>query len=237
MEKAKVYLIPNTLGSEASINASLPSANTEVIAQLNHFAVEHIKEARRLLVKLNLKHKIDESEFYELNKRSEQEDVEIILNQLKAGNSIGIISDAGCPGIADPGARLVDLAHQNNYQVVPLIGPSSILLALIASGFNGQSFTFHGYLDREPFKRAQQIKQLESESRKSQHTQILMETPYRNEALIEDLFKELSGETKVCIAADISLPTEYIRTKKVSEWKKIQRPSFNKRPAIFLIQA
>lgn len=237
MNKARVYLIPNTLGTEVSIEASLPGYNAEVIESLNHFAVEHIKDARRFLVKCNLKHKIDTSEFYELNKKSEQKEIEEILKQLKAGHSVGIISDAGCPGIADPGARLVNLAHENNIQVVPLIGPSSILLAIIASGLNGQSFTFHGYLDRDSNIRGSQIKQLETESRKSKHTQLFMETPYRNESLFEDLMKQLSDETKVCVAADISLPTAYIRTKRVSEWKKLQRPSFQKRPAIFLLLA
>jgi 16S rRNA (cytidine1402-2'-O)-methyltransferase len=237
MSKAKVYLIPNTLGTEASIDASLPSFNTTVIESLSHFAVEHIKDARRFLVKCNLKHKIDASEFYELNKKSEQKEVEEILKQLRAGHSVGVISDAGCPGIADPGARLVDLAHENNFQVVPLVGPSSILLALIASGLNGQSFTFHGYLDRDSNKRSIQLKQLETESRKSKHTQLFMETPYRNESLFEDMVKQLDDHTKVCIAADINLPTAYIRTKKVSEWKKLQRPSLQKRPAIFLLLA
>lgn len=237
MNKTSVYLIPNTLGSEASIQASLPPANLEVIESLNHFAVEHLKDARRFLVKCNLKHKIDSSIFYELNKKSEQEEVEEILSVLKAGNSVGIISDAGCPGIADPGARLVYLAHKNNIHVVPLIGPSSILLALISSGLNGQSFTFHGYLERDSKLRSIQLKQIEAESKKNKHTQLFMETPYRNESMFEDLMTQLNPETSLCIAADISLPTAYIRTKKVKEWKKLQRPSLNKRPAIFLVLA
>ena len=237
MTKAKVYLIPNSLGSDVNPDYCFPAENKNIISSLSHFAVENIKDSRRFLVRIGLKFKIDESEFYQLNKKSTPQDLEPLLAQLKAGNSIGIISDAGCPGIADPGSLLVEIAHQNHYQVVPLVGPSSILLALMASGFNGQSFAFKGYLHREKPNRAKEISEMENLSRRTGQTQIFMETPYRNEALWEDLMKGLSSNTKVCIAANINTPTEYIRTKTVEGWKKASKQNLNKIPTIFLLQA
>lgn len=237
MSVAKLYLIPNLLGVDADINLSFPSGNKEIIKSIRHFAVEHIKDARRFLVKYGLKEKIDQSTFIELNKRSELENLNELLDFLMNGHSVGIISDAGCPGIADPGAQLVELAHQNKIDVIPLIGPSSILLALISSGFNGQSFTFHGYLDRDQSKRKKTIQELESNSRRNQSTQLFMETPYRNEALFEDLIAELNDKTKLCLAVDISLKSAFIRSKSIRSWKTEKKPSIHKRPAIFLISA
>lgn len=225
------------MGLEASIQTSFPEENSKQIAQLNHFAVEHIKDARRLLVKYGMKYKIDESQFIELNKHTDSEQLLKLLTFLKEGHSIGMISDAGCPGIADPGAELAQLGHQHGFEVIPLVGPSSILLALIASGLNGQSFTFHGYLNRDKAARSKQFIQLEFESRAKQQTQIFMETPYRNDAIIADLLQSLNKETKLCIAADISLLSQYIKTKTIGEWKKFKVPTLNKRPAIFLILA
>jgi len=167
---AKLYLVPNLLGEAASIGNSLPAAHASTIKSINHFAVEHLKNSRRFLVKCGLKAKINQSTFYEINKHSPDETYSRLLKLLKKGESIGIISDAGCPGIADPGTKLVELAHQNEVEVIPLIGPSSILLALIGSGFNGQSFTFHGYLPREKSKRINKLKAMEEESIQSGQT-------------------------------------------------------------------
>lgn len=235
MSPAKVYLIPNLLGSEASVSYSIPTENINIIKSLSHFAVENLRESRRFLVKIGLKEKIDQSEFFELNKRSDAQSLSPILEAIKNGHSIGIISDAGCPGIADPGAILVDLAHQHKVKVVPLIGPSSILLALIASGFNGQSFTFHGYLNRDSNARAKELKSLENAVRSKGSTQIFMETPYRNDDLYNALLKNLSGTTKLCIAANISLANEFIQSQSITDWKKRGKFSINKQAAIFLI--
>ncbi len=235
MGNSKVYLIPNTLGEETNIAASIPSYNIDVIKQLHYFAVEHLKDSRRFLIRCGLKHKINESVFIEFNNKSNLEQLDKIIAILKAGNALGIISDAGCPGIADPGAKIVAAAHRNNIAVEPLVGPSSILLALIASGFNGQSFTFHGYLPREVEKRIKKLQQIELQSAKNKQTQIFMETPYRNEALFNDILKHLSLKTKLSIATDITLPTEYIKSKTIKEWKSDPQPKLHKRPTIFLL--
>ncbi|MFT6167757.1 MAG: 16S rRNA (cytidine1402-2'-O)-methyltransferase [Vicingaceae bacterium] len=235
MSKAKVYLIPNFLGLEVSENRSFPSENKEIIASLSHFAVENLKDTRRFLVRIGLKSKIDESEFYNLDKNSGWDDIQPMISALKEGHSIGIISDAGCPGIADPGSLLVKHAHINGYQAVPLIGPSSIFLALMASGFSGQSFSFKGYLDRDSAIKTKEIREMENLVKHQNQTQIFMETPYRNEAMWEDLIQTLQGETKLCVAANISLPNEYIKTKTVAEWKKSNKQNLAKIPAIFLL--
>lgn len=230
--KPKLYLIPNLLGSEGKVTASIPAENLQIIDKLSHFAVEHLKDSRRFLVKCKLKHKIEESTFVEINKHSEEHDFTEIYGWLKKGHSVGVISDAGCPGIADPGSRLCRWAHQQKIQVVPLVGPSSILLALIASGMNGQSFAFHGYLEREADQRKKQLLRFQEESKRS--TQIFMETPYRNESLMEDLMKHLNANSLLAVAADLSLPSEEIRVQTVADWRK--RPmKLNKRPAIFLL--
>ena len=235
MSKAKVYLIPNFLGPEVSENRSFPSENKEILASLSHFAVENLKDARRFLVRLGLKSKIDASEFYNLDKKSDWDDIKPMISALKEGNSIGIITDAGCPGIADPGSLLVKHAHMNGFQTVPLIGPSSILLALMASGFNGQSFSFKGYLNRDSAIKTKEIREMENMANHKHQTQIFMETPYRNESMWEDLMKTLQSETKLCVAANITLPNEYIKTKTVAEWKKSNKQSLAKIPAMFLL--
>jgi 16S rRNA (cytidine1402-2'-O)-methyltransferase len=235
MSKAKIYLIPNFLGAEVPIDSSFPKENIKIIEALSHFAIENIKDTRRFLVRIGLKQKIDSSEFYTLDKRSEIVEIQPILDALKNGNSVGIISDAGCPGIADPGSLLVAEAHKNNIPVVPLIGPSSILLALMASGFNGQSFAFNGYLNRDKLIRVRELKEMESLSQKTNQTQIFMETPYRNDALWEDLLKNLNPTTKLCIAANISTTQEFIKTKNVSDWRKSNKVNLSKIPAIFLL--
>lgn len=231
---AKLYLIPNLLGAEGSLEKSLPTYNTKVVVELRHFAVEHLKDGRRFLVKCGLKELIDQSEFEEINKHSDVEAYEKIKAWMSSGHSVGVISDAGCPGIADPGSQLAKWAHQNSIQVEPLIGPSSILLALIASGMNGQSFSFHGYLERDNTKRREELLAMENRVVKTGATQLFMETPYRNESLFEELLHTLNPNTLLCIAMDLSLPSEDVRTKRVSEWKK-QKPKLKKRPAIFAL--
>lgn len=234
MNKAKVYLIPNLLGSEASTRFSFPEENKEFLQHIRHFAVENLKDTRRFLVRMGLKSIIDESSFYTLNKHSVSEDLSPILQVLREGHDVGIISDAGCPGIADPGALLVAAAHQNQFAVIPLIGPSSILMALIASGFNGQSFTFNGYLSREQAIRSKELKQLEAKAQQGQ-TQLFMETPYRNGALFADLIQQLAPNTLLCIASNISLPNEFIHTRAIKDWKKFNPEKLHKQPSVFLI--
>lgn len=235
MSKAKVYLIPNFLGSEVSVDRSFPRENIEIIKTLSHFAIENNKDTRRFLIRIGLKEKIDQSEFYDLDKRSTDEDIRPILAVLQQGSSVGIISDAGCPGVADPGSILVAEAYRQGFTVVPLIGPSSILLALMASGFNGQSFAFRGYLHREKHIRTRELKEMEALSQKEGQTQIFMETPYRNEALWADLMQALNPNTKLCVAANLSCTNEFIRTQKVADWRKGKKENINKIPTIFLL--
>ena len=236
MNRPTVFLIPNTLGEQVPLDLSFPSENKRVIEKLKVFAVEHIKEARRLLVRLNLKHKIGESRFYEINKNSDPDEQKDLIGEIDKGNSIGVISDAGCPSIADPGSGIVAHAHRKQYNVHPLVGPSSILMALMASGFNGQSFTFHGYLDRNSEKRQQQLKQMEKQAIQLNHTQLFMETPYRNEAMIKTMLSCLNPATRCCIASAIQQSTAFIQTKTIADWKK-SIPSIQKQPTIFLLSA
>lgn len=232
MSKASLYLIPNLLGADGNVDRSLPVFNHSIINQISHFAVEHIKDARRFLVKCDLKHKIDSSEFEEINKHSSDESYQRIESWLSQGHDVGIISDAGCPGIADPGSRLVEWAHQNQIKLVPLVGPSSIFLALMASGMNGQSFAFHGYLEKDNHQRKLQMKEMEVKCKKQ--TQIFMETPYRNEALFKELINTLNSSTELCIATDVTLKSEEIIRLPIQQWKK-RKINLNKRPTIFLI--
>lgn len=228
----KLYLIPNTLG-ETDILGVIPSEVIRVVQNLKVFASENPKNTRRFLKKINKDIHLDELVFLELNEHSERKDIEACLPYLEK-NDIGIISEAGCPGIADPGAELVALAHQRNYQVVPLVGPSSILLALIASGLNGQRFSFNGYLPIKGNERFRALKNYERQSATEKRTQIFIETPYRNQKLFEEMLQVLSQNTLLSIACDITTPNEFIRTMSVQDWKK-QKPEINKRPAIFLI--
>lgn len=235
--KGKIYLIPNLLGDSADLENSIPLGNKLLIASLYHFAVEHLREARRFLVKMGLKSKIDESRFIEINKHSPDEVNGQLINYLEEGHSVGIISDAGCPAIADPGSTFCYMAHQRSIEIIPLVGPSSIFLALMASGFDGQSFAFRGYLNRDKLQRKKEIKKLEERAIKEKQTQIFMETPYRNEALWQDLIADLNSSTKLCVAANISLPNQFIRSMSVDLWKKTKQPHLNKVPAIFLLSA
>ena len=230
----KIYLLPNTLG-DTELNSVIPQGVLEKIRSLTIFATENIKNTRRYLKKIDRSIVIDELTFFELNEHTKPKDIETILVQLK-NNDIGIISEAGCPGIADPGAELVALAHKHNYEVTPLVGPSSILLALISSGFNGQSFSFNGYLPVKNNERHRAIKNYERQSLQENRTQIFIETPYRNQKLLEEIIEILSPEAYLSIACDITTENEYIKTMKIKEWRKLKiKPILHKRPAIFSI--
>jgi 16S rRNA (cytidine1402-2'-O)-methyltransferase len=226
-----IFLIPTVLAPETQDQVLSPQI-VEVVKHLNTFFVEDLRTARRFISSLKLGKIIDELTFFELNKDTPQEQTLSQLKKLKG--DAGIISEAGCPGIADPGAVAVGFAHQLGYKVRPLVGPSSILLALMASGFNGQSFTFHGYLPIEKAAKVKALKSLEQTAKSKNQTQIFMETPYRNNSLLEDVLQNLNPETLLCIAANITAEDELIRTLPVKEWKK-QKPDLHKKPAIFLL--
>lgn len=230
---AKLYLIPVTLG-DSPVENVIPALPVEIINRLEHFVVEDLRSARRYLRKAGLKAVFDDLHFYLLNEHSGDAEPDEMLAVLLEGNSMGILSEAGVPAVADPGARLVALAHRHRVQVIPLVGPSSILLALMASGMNGQSFRFHGYLPVKKPQRLNRIRQIEKAALESGETQIFMETPYRNMSLLEDLLNICREDTLLCLAADISLDTEFIKTKAVCDWKK-DVPHLHKRPAIFLL--
>lgn len=228
----KLFLIPNTLG-ETDVLGVIPSEVIGLIKKIKTFASENPKNTRRFLKKIDKNIDVDELIFLELNEHSDQKSIADCLPYLEQ-NDVGIISEAGCPGIADPGAELVALAHQNGFQVVPLVGPSSILLALIASGFNGQNFSFNGYLPVKGNERNRAIKNFEKQSAQENRTQLFIETPYRNQKLFEELLQVLQPQTLLSIACDITTENEYIKTMTIQEWKK-QKPDIQKRPAIFSI--
>lgn len=228
-----LYLMPNLIGN-CDINFAIPSMNVEIINNIDVFIVENIREARRYLKKLNSTININELIFYEINKHVKVEEIFINLNNIEKGKKIGLISDAGLPCIADPGNIIVMWAHEQKIKVIPLVGPSSIFLALMASGLNGQNFAFNGYIPVEKKDRISKIKQLEMRSKNEKQTQIFMDTPYRNNALFSDLLQHLSANTKLCIACNIMEENEFINTKTINEWKK-NKIDFNKKPCIFII--
>lgn len=229
-----LYLIPTPLGEDDGAMAALPEQVKAIVAQLDTFVVEHPKTARRHLKQFGIPRPIQEITLLPLNEHTPAKEVEVLLQPLLEGKDLGLMSEAGCPAVADPGSALVRLAHSRGVTVIPLVGPSSILLALMASGLNGQSFAFHGYLPVEKSERNKRLKELEEESRRRQRTQIFIETPYRNRHLLEDILAVCSPGTLVSVAADLTLPSQYIRTYSVSQWKK-QSPDLDKRPAIFLL--
>ena len=229
-----LYLIPTTL-SDCELLHVLPDGNTPIIRKLKVFIVENIRTARRFLKQVDSNIIIDELQFFELNQHTDLNHINKYLEPLLKAEDVGIISVAGCPAIADPGADIVALAQAQKIKVVPLVGPSSILLSLMASGFNGQSFAFHGYLPIEKGQRVDKLKQLERRIYSEQQTQLFIETPYRNRQMVDELLKSLQPQTKLCIAVDITSDTEDIRTKTISEWKKSVIPELHKRPCIFLI--
>lgn len=229
--QASLFLIPVTLG-ETPITQVLPPYNREVILSVRYFIVENVRTARRFLKQTEPSIEIDELTFFVLNKHTNQEELSGFLAPIGKGYSVGIISEAGCPAIADPGADVVSIAQQKGIRVVPLVGPSSILMALMGSGFNGQSFAFQGYLPIDGSERIQTLRHLERRAIAEDQTQLFIETPYRNMKLFDDILSACKPSTRLSIAADITLPTEFIRTMTVGEWKK-RRPELNKRPCIF----
>jgi 16S rRNA (cytidine1402-2'-O)-methyltransferase len=229
---ATVYLIPSLLHEEGM--RSIPSYITDIVKQCTVLFVENERTARRFLKKLDKDIVIDNYEWFTIT--NDNPNTDSFRKKIKEEKTIGIISEAGCPGIADPGQQLVAIAQELNIEVKPLVGPNSILLALMASGMNGQQFKFAGYLPIKNPERNNAIKDLESESAKKNCTQIFIETPYRNNQLMEALLLTCQPLTKVCIAVDLTGPTELIKTKTVAEWRK-SKPDFHKRPAIFLLQA
>lgn len=231
--QSNLYLLPTTLGENWSY---IPQDVKEKASTLNVFVVENLRSARRHLRKLGNKMEFDtEVEFYELNKH--QTNIEALFTFIQQhsgeGKSIGLLSEAGNPCIADPGALVVELCHQLGIAVKPMVGPSSILLTLIASGFNGQQFTFHGYLPIDKKEKRNELRKIENIAKQTGYTQIFMETPYRNEQLLEEIMQNLKGDTKLCIAADIGEPNEFISTRPVKDWKK--HPNLHKRPAVFAL--
>lgn len=231
--QAALYLIPVTLG-DTEINRVLPEYNRQVIAGIKHFAVENIRSARRFLRRSNPEIIIDELTFFTLDEHTRIEEISSFLTPLRQGKPLGVISEAGCPAIADPGADLVAIAQSEGLPVIPLVGPSSILMSLMASGFNGQSFTFNGYLPVEPNERVRKIRLLEQRVYQENQTQIFIETPYRNHKMIEELIRTCRPGTKLCVACDISCENEEIHTRTMAQWKKAKY-DYQKRPAIFLL--
>lgn len=221
-----------TLG-DTPVNRVIPQDVQDICRNTKTFIVENIRTTRRYLKAIDKAINIDELCFLELNKHTKKEDIFSYLDKLKDGD-IGIISEAGCPGIADPGADIVEIAHRKNINVIPLVGPSSILMAIMASGFNGQSFTFNGYIPIKTNERASKLKELERISKQHNQTQVFIEAPYRNVAMFEDIVKTCNKNTLLSIACDITCENEYIKTLTVGEWKKI-KPDIHKRPAIFSI--
>jgi len=233
LDKAALYLIPVLLG-DTTVERVIPEFNKGVVSGLKYFIVENIRSARRFMKKCDPDIDIDSLTFYELNKHTDKKDIEGFLTPMKSGISMGVISEAGCPAIADPGAEVVAIAQKKGYRVVPLVGPSSILMAIMASGFNGQSFAFHGYLPIEAAGRVSRIKQLETSAYKNNQTQLFIETPYRNQKLAEDIIDNCRPQTQLCIAMNISCDDEWIVTKSVKQWKG-NLPDLQKSPAVFLI--
>ena len=233
MNKGKLYLIPTIIG-QGKQQETLPSTIKRKIEEINIFIVENIRTARRHIRKIVKDKDIDNTTFYYNGKHQNLNIEECLLPHILSGQDIGILSEAGCPCIADPGSKIVEYAHNFQIDVIPLVGPSSILLALISSGMNGQNFTFNGYLPVDKTERKKNIKQLERLMQKTGQTQIFMETPYRNNQLIEAILKTCDNTTKLCIASDLTLNTENIKSQTIAEWKKT-KINIHKKPTIFLI--
>lgn len=231
--QAALFLIPVTLG-ETEHRRVLPEYNRDIVLGIRHFIVENVRTARRFLKRVDRSIEIDDLTFAELNKHTSPEAVAGYLEPLARGESVGVISEAGCPAIADPGADVVAIAQRKGYRVVPLVGPSSILLALMASGFNGQSFAFHGYLPIEAAERTNTIKRLEGRIYSEHQTQLFIETPYRNNKLVEELIRTCRPSTKLCIASNVTCEDEYIHVRPIKEWAG-KVPDLSKKPTLFLI--
>lgn len=233
MQNGKLYLLPTPLGENAL--HTIPPYVVELIHKIEHIVAERAKTARRFIKATGTPRPMPTYQVSELNDRTPQSDLGKMLQPIFEGKDVGIMSEAGCPGVADPGARLVKLAHQKGVEVVPMVGPSSILLALMASGMNGQNFCFQGYLPAKVNELGSALKKLEQKAHREKQTQLFIEAPYRNRQVMEQALKSLSNETLFCIAMDLTLETEFISTKKIKDWKRAALPELHKRPAIFLI--
>ena len=235
MNKGKLYLIPTPLGDNDPAEV-LPGSVMEKACSLRVFVVEETRTARRFLSRYGLKGRIGELEFHELNEHSSAADIEALGALFDSGEDVGLLSEAGLPAVADPGAELVALCHRRGIEVVPLVGPSSLMLALMASGLNGQSFAFCGYVPAKTEERRFALKALEKQSAAARRSQIIIETPYRNDSLLADMLQTLAPRTRLCIAADITLPSQYIRTDSIAGWRG-HVPVIGKRPCVFIILA
>ncbi len=231
----KLYLIPTPIAQSDSPFDYLPAMNGNIIASLNYFVVENVRTARRFISSLKMGMVIDTLQFEELSEHTDPQEVEKMISHIRSGNSCGLMSEAGVPGVADPGAILVAAAHRHNIEVIPLAGPSSILMSLMASGMNGQSFTFNGYLPVKGDEKMKKIKDLERAAATKGTTQIFIETPYRSDKMFQDLIKWLAPDRVLCVAANISAPNQFIKSKSVAAWKKAPEPPIKKIPTIFLI--
>ncbi|RPD46352.1 SAM-dependent methyltransferase [Hymenobacter sediminis] len=232
--KGILYLIPTVLAEDTAAQVLPPQVAAQV-AGLSYFLVENARTARRFIKSVAPQQIIEELRISVIDKDSTEAQIQAALAPVAAGQNAGVISEAGCPGIADPGAELARRAHQLGIRVVPLVGPSSLLLALMASGMNGQSFAFHGYLPIERAKRVATLKKLEQQALQQHQTQLFIETPYRNLPLLEDLLQTLHSGTRLCIAASLTAENEFVRTDTVAGWKKAGLPDIHKQPAVFLI--
>ena len=233
--KGKLYLIPSPLG-DYDPEVVIPAPTLDLLQRIGCYVVEEVRTARRYLSRAGLKGHIQELEFHELNEHTSAAEVERLVALFEDGRDVGLISEAGLPAVADPGSALVALCHRHGIEVVPQVGPSSLMMALMSSGLNGQSFTFCGYLPAKTEERRSAIKSIEKTSQSKRQTQIFIETPYRNDAMFSDLLQSCRPSTRICIAADITMPDEFIRTKTVAEWKK-ENPIIGKRPCVFLMLA
>ena len=234
MKLGTLYLIPVTLGDD-NIAQVLPANVVATAQKLDTFVVETEKPARHFLSTIKTAKPVRELALHLLNEHTEDKALPDLLKPLLAGKDVGLMSDAGCPGVADPGARLVALAHQKGIRVVPLVGPSSILLALMASGLNGQQFAFLGYLPVDKTERANRLKEIEKRAQSHHETQIFIETPYRNMQMLEAILSTCHANTRLCIASQLSLPDEMIATKTISQWKQSTLPDLHKKPTVFLL--
>ena len=232
MSKGTLFLIPCTIGSSPEL--VLPSSVFEVVNQIDFYVVENLRSARRFLSSIKISTKIDDLTFYELGKHTQESDIPSFLNPALEGKNIGLISEAGLPAVADPGGKLVAIAHGRGITVKPLTGPNSLMLALMSSGFNGQNFRFRGYIPKERGDRISFLKDMETDATKRSISQIFMDTPFRNDHVLEDCILHLSPKTFLNISADITLPTEFIKTMPIEQWKR-QKPLLKKRPTIFII--
>ena len=231
-----LYMVPVTLGDDNLSNV-IPAEVMKLVQNLEYFVVENEKSARRFLGSVKTNKPVRELNFQLLNEHTAEKDLPNLITPLLAGHNVGMLSEAGCPGIADPGASLAALAHRKGIKVAPLVGPSSILLSLMASGLNGQQFTFLGYLPSDKTARVNKLKELEKQSQRLNETQIFIETPYRNQHMLDDILATCTGNTKLCIARNVSLETEFVVSKTIAEWKKSGLPDLHKQPTVFLLLA